>query len=164
MIYIIIITSFLLEGITTNLISMNSLLIPVFTITSFVITYPYFNKEKKYLFLLTSLSVGICYDIVYTNSLFINTFSFIICSLIIILIHNFLSHRVYNVMLINIFILILFRICTYFLLTTFSNNMSFNKELLFKGIYSSLILNIIYGLILYFVCDKLAKKLNIIKK
>ena len=143
MIYIIIIISFLLEGIVTNLISMHSLLIPAFTITSLVIVYPYFNKEKKHLFLLTSLCVGICYDIVYTNSLFINTFSFLICSLIILLINSFLSHRIYIVMLTNLFIIVLFRVCTYFLLITFSDNMFFNKELLVKGIYSSLILNII---------------------
>ena len=44
---ILIIISFILEGIFTNLISINSLLLPLFTITSFVFTYIYFNKEKK---------------------------------------------------------------------------------------------------------------------
>lgn len=162
MIYIIMILSFLLEGIVTNLVNYHSLLIPAFTITSLVIIYPYFNKEKKFSFIISSIILGIFYDIVYTNSLFINTFTFSFCSLMILLIYNFISHRFINTILLNIFFIAFFRSLSYGLLIIFSH-MTFDKNIFLSGILSSLIINVVYSFILYFICDKLSYKLNIIK-
>ena len=159
---IAIIISFILEGIFTNLISINSIFLPLFTITSFVITYPYFNKEKKYLFIITSFIIGVIYDIAYTNSLFINTFTFILCSLLIMLINKYIKENLISKIIINIFITIMFKIISYLLLFTFEF-IKFNQNILLKGIYSSLILNIIYGLILYIICDKINRKLKLRK-
>lgn len=159
---IAIIISFILEGIFTNLISINSIFLPLFTITSFVITYPYFNKEKKYLFIITSFIIGVIYDIAYTNSLFINTFTFILCSLLIMLINKYIKENLISKIIINIFITIMFKIISYLLLFTFGF-IKFNQNILLKGIYSSLILNIIYGLILYIICDKINRKLKLRK-
>lgn len=157
---IIIILSFLLEGIFTNIVSMNSYLLPLFTITSLVITYPYFNKEKQYRFVLAATIIGIVYDIAYTNSLFVSTFTFSICSLLIILINNYIPNSFIGKMCINIFTIILFRIISYLLLFIFRFT-TFNYHILIKGILSSLILNIIYGIFLYYVCYRVSKKLNI---
>ena len=159
---IAIIISFILEGIFTNLISINSIFLPLFTITSFVITYPYFNKEKKYLFIITSFIIGVIYDIAYTNSLFINTFTFILCSLLIMLINKYIKENLISKIIINIFITIMFKIISYLLLFTFEF-IKFNQNILLKGIYSSLILNIIYGLILYIICDKINRKFKLRK-
>lgn len=159
---LIIILSFIFEGITTNLVPSNSLFLPLFTITSLVITFPYFNKEKKYIFILVSTIMGILYDISYTNSLFINTFNFIICGLLIILIDNYISNSFINTIFINSLMIIMFKIISYLLLIIFGF-INFNQSFLIKGIYSSIILNIIYGIILYFICDKLSNKLNIKK-
>ena len=159
---IAIIISFILEGIFTNLISINSIFLPLFTITSFVITYPYFNKEKKYLFIITSFIIGVIYDIAYTNSLFINTFTFILCSLLIMLINKYIKENLISKIIINIFITIMFKIISYLLLFIFGF-IKFNQNILLKGIYSSLILNIIYGLILYIICDKINRKLKLRK-
>ena len=159
---LIIILSFILEGIFTNLFSFNSLFLPLFSITSLVITYSYFNKEKKYSFILISIIIGILYDISYTDSLFINTFTFTICCLLIVLIDNYISNGFINKMCINIIIIIMFKVISYLLLFVFGF-IKFNQNILIKGIYSSLILNIIYGVILYFICDKISNKLNIRK-
>lgn len=159
---LIIILSFILEGIFTNLFSFNSLFLPLFSITSLVIAYSYFNKEKKYIFILISIIIGILYDICYTDSLFINTFTFTICSLLIILIDDYISNGFINKLCINIIIIIMFKIISYLLLFVFGF-IKFNQNVLMKGIYSSLILNIIYGVILYFICDKISNKLNIRK-
>lgn len=159
---IIIILSFILEGIVTNLVSKNSLLLPLFTITSLVITYSYFSKEKKYIFILTSTIIGIMYDIAFTNSLFINTFTFTLCSLLIILIDNYIPDSFINKIGVNCIMILSFKIISYFLLFIFGY-IKFNYNILIHGLYSSLILNIIYGLILYFICDSLSRKLNIRK-
>lgn len=156
MIFIIII-SFFLEGIISNLINANSYLLPLFTITSLVITYPLFNKEKKSLIIITSFIVGIMYDIAYTNSLFINTFTFILCSLLIILLYMYIPDNLVGKTSINLFLIVSFKFISYLLLFIFGF-INFNQHILIKGILSSLILNIIYGLLLYYICEKITIK------
>ena len=158
----IIILSFILEGAVSNLVSLNSLFLPLFTITSLVYTYPYFNKNKKYHFIITCIILGIIYDIAYTNSLFINTFTFTLCSLIIIYIDNYIHDSIINSTIINIIMIVLFKTISYILLFVFGF-IKFDYTILLKGIYSSLILNIIYGIILYFICTFISKKFNIKK-
>lgn len=165
MVYIVLIISFILEGIFTNLVSINSLFIPLFTITSLIMLYPYFNNKKNnynYNYIITTAITGIFYDIAYTNSLFVNTFAFVICGLLVILINNYVTPNILSRNCTNLVIIISYRIITYFILCIFGY-MHFNESILLKGIYSSLILNIIFGIILYFLCDKLNKKLNIRK-
>ena len=157
----IIIISFILEGVLTNIINTNSIILPLFTIVSLVITYPYI--KNNYTFIIISIIIGLLYDIAYTNSLFINTFTFTLCSLLIIFIDKFIKESFFGRMCINIFMIIIFKILSYFLLFVFSF-IKFNHNILIKGIISSLILNIIYGLILYFICDRISIKLNIRKK
>ena len=156
MIFIITI-SFFLEGIISNLINANSYLLPLFTITSLVITYPLFNKEKKSLIIITSFIVGIMYDIAYTNSLFINTFTFILCSLLIILLYMYIPDNLVGKTSINLFLIVSFKFISYLLLFIFGF-INFNQHILIKGILSSLILNIIYGLLLYYICEKITIK------
>ncbi len=157
-----IILSFILEGTISNLVSPNSIILPLFTMTSLVICYPYFNKTKKYHFIITSIIIGIIYDIAYTNSLFINTFTFIICCLIIIYIDNYIHDSLLNKTIINIIMILLFKTISYLLLFIFGF-IKFNYNILLKGIYSSLVLNIIYGIILYFICDFISRKFNLKK-
>ena len=135
---IIIILSFILEGVFSNLVSLNSILLPLFTITSLVICYPYFNKIKKYHFIITSIIIGIIYDIAYTNSLFINTFTFTLCSLIIIYLDNYIHDSLINKTIINIILLIFFKVMSYLLLFIFGF-IKFNYNILLKGVYSSII-------------------------
>lgn len=157
----IIIISFILEGVLTNIINMNLILLPLFTIVSLVITYPYIKNNYK--FIIISIIIGLLYDIAYTNSLFINTFTFTLCSLLIIFIDKFIKESFIGRMFINIFMIIIFKTLSYLLLFIFSF-IKFDYNILINGIISSLILNIIYGLLLYFICDRISIKLNIRKK
>jgi len=71
---LLIFLSFLLEGFFTNLVSLNSIFIPLFTLTSLIMLYPFFdinNNSHKYI--IVAIVFGLLYDIVYTNSSFINT-------------------------------------------------------------------------------------------
>lgn len=160
---VFIIISFLLEGIFTNLVSINSLFIPLFTITSLVILFPYFNNKDKYFsYFIISVIFGFLYDIFYTNSLFINTFAFALNCLIIMFINNYVSPNLLIKMGVNVIVIIFYRITTYFMLCLYGY-IIFNENLLLKGIYSSIIVNLIYGIILYFISNLCAKKLNIKK-
>ena len=105
MIILILLISFTLEGIFSNLLSANSILIPLFTIISFVIVYPYFKNAKNKFYIYAGL-IGLLYDIVYTNCPFVNTFTFLITSLMISLIYEYITVSKFNVTLINIIILL----------------------------------------------------------
>lgn len=160
---ILIIASFILEGMITNLISLDSLLLPLFTLTSIVILYPFFNREKCYNYIITCFIIGIFYDITYTNSLFINAFSFSLIGVLIIFIDHYIDSNIFSRSGINIVSIILYRVITYFMLILF-NYLNFNINTLIRGIYSSIILNFIYGMFLYFIANYINNKLILKKK
>lgn len=158
MIPIILIFSFLLEAAFTNFISPNSIFIPLFVITSLVLLYPYFeNKNLNYI--IVCLILGLFYDIVFTNSLFVNTISFGLMGGLTILCYNYVKYNIYTSNIINTIILISYRIISYVIVLSV-NYVSFNNKIFFSGIYKSLILNVVYGVILYFIIELLAKLFN----
>ncbi len=157
--YLIIILSFLLESIATNIVNKSSLFIPLFLLTSLVFLYPYFNNKKEN-FIITTSICGLIYDISFTNSIFINTLSFGICGIIIIKIYNYINNNMFNSSFLNIIILIMYRIISYLLLCIV-NYTSFDESILLKGIYSSIIANVIYGIVIYLVTKFIYKKSKI---
>lgn len=159
MIVAILLISFAIESIVSNLIPLNSIFIPLFSIVSLVVVYPLFNGDKNK-FLIYSFIFGLLYDIVYTNTIFVNTFSFLLTALIIILIYNYITINKINFSLVNILVILFYQSITYLLLCLV-NYTKFNETTFFKGLYSSLILNIIYGLILYIITLFIAKKYKI---
>ncbi len=153
--YLVLVISLLLEAIFSNIVSLNSLLIPLFLITSLVIIYPYFCKKNINFFLVCLVS-GFLYDLIFADSLFINTLSFSFAGIIIILGYSYVNYSIYSSNILNIIVIILYRIISYLLLCIIGYT-TFNENILLSGVSSSLILNIIYGLILYLVIDMISK-------
>ncbi len=161
MIVTTLIVSFFLEGAFTNLISNNSLFVPMFTITSLTILYPYFNnKQPKFMMMATLF--GFFYDIIYTDSLFVNTFSFLIASIAIIIIYNYINMNWININVLNIVIIAIFKVVSYMILCMVGY-MHFKSNILIQGIYHSILVNILYGIILYVVTDGIGRKLHLRK-
>ena len=158
MICFILIFSFLLEAIFTNIVSTNSLFIPLFTITSFVLIYPYFKKKKQN-YIIICLILGLFYDIAFADSIFVNTISFSLIGSLVILCYNYVKYNIYTSNIINIIIIISYRIISYLILLSI-NYITFNNKIFFRGIYSSLLINIIYGILLYIIIELLSKILN----
>lgn len=158
MICFIIIFSFLLESAFTNLVSVNSFFIPLFLITSLVLIYPYF-KTKNMNYIIVCLILGLFYDIAFADSVFVNVISFGIVGGITFLCYTYVKYNIYTANIINIIILISYRIVSYVILLSI-NYISFNNKIFFSGIYNSLLINIVYGIVLYIVIDLLAKIFN----
>lgn len=156
MIVIILLVSFILEGIISNLLPISSLFIPVFSVVSLLVLYPNFNDNKIKFFIYSGF-LGLLYDLVYTNTPFINTFSFLIIALIITLICKFITLSKINLIIILLFIIIFHQTINYLLLCLFSYRI-FNNMTLLEGLYSSLIINVIYGYIIYIIVEKLNKR------
>lgn len=157
MVYIFIIFSFLFESVMTNIVNINSILIPVFLLTSLSILYPYFKNNT--IFIVVCLLCGFFYDIS-IGSTFINTISYFFCGLFLIISYKYLKYNIYSANSINIVDIILYRIISYVLLciVDFTNFKFLN---LFSGIYNSLIINLIYGIIIYIIINLVAKLFNI---
>ena len=154
MIWIIVI-SFFLESIFSNFVNISSIFIPLFTITALVTIFPYFNVEKEYIKM--CLLFGFLYDIVFTNTLFINLVLFTLIYFVTKILNYYLANNLVN-NFIMLFINILFYRCFIYFIYVLSGTLSFNTFYLFKSIYSSLIINFIYSIVLYFVIEKFVLK------
>ena len=159
MIYALIIFSFLFESVITNIVPLNSFLVPLFFLTSLSILYPYF-KSNNVSFIINCMVCGLIYDIAFGDSVFINTLSFGICGLSIICGYHFMKYTIYTSSFVNILSIVVYRIVSYFLLLIL-DYISFNMLSLFSGIYNSLLINLVYGIIIYLIMDLLAKIFNI---
>ncbi len=161
MIPTIIILSFILESVVSNFISFNSLFMPLLTLMSFIIVYPYFNKNNKK-FLAACFITGMFYDLIYTDTIIIHGFLFLIIGYLIIKLNLLFPNNSLNVMIKGLICIILYRIISYFLLLITANT-PFDILLLLKSIYHSLILNLIYVSLVYIIVDSLSIKLKIKK-
>lgn len=156
-VYIAVIVSFLMESVITNIVNINSILLPLFLLTSLVIIYPYCKNNAVFISLCTIC--GLFYDISIDSS-FINTMSYSFVSLIIIFLYNYLKYNVYSASFINLVSIVFLRIISYLLFLLVSI-MKFNINNLFVSIYSSILINLIYGIILYIIINLIAKIFNI---
>ncbi len=161
MIPIVLIVSFLLDSIVSNFISINSLLNPLFTIMALIIVFPYFisHKSKKN-YLITCFVTGICYDLIYTDTLVLHGFLFLLIGYIIGKLNLVLSNNYVNVAIMGLIVIIVYRLVMYaFLLVT--ANISFDIFTVIKSIYSSLILNMLYVSLVFLITNKISDKLKI---
>ena len=160
MIPIVIVLSFFLEIVFSNIVSLSSLFIPLFLIVSLVLMYPYF-KSKMY-FIIVCAICGLIYDLGFVNTAFINTLCFTFVGLMIMFLHSYINYNLVSTNIVNVIIIIFYRVISYLLLCLTAYT-SFHITTLLRGIYTSLIINIIYGIILYLLLELISKKFNIKK-
>ena len=158
MIAFTIIFSFLFESVISNIVSINSNLIPLFTLVSLSITFPYFKKNLLKFIVICTIT-GLFYDLIFTNTPFINTVSFMLMSFLIILNYRLFKYNIISSSIFSIILIVLYRIISYGLLVLV-DYLNFNYRNFLNGILSSLIVNIIYGFILYIILEKLSIILN----
>lgn len=161
MIVLISIFSFLLDGILSRYILPTSLFLPLFTIVSLVIIYPYFNNNNLKYFRYVAI-IGLLYDITYLNTLFFNFFIFVIIGFVVGLFNYLLSNNLCTSIIMSIITIILYRIINYLFVVIFKNY-SFDFMDLLESLYSSLILNIIYCIIIYIITELYSKKHKILR-
>ncbi len=157
----ILVFSFLLDGIISNLLHIGSLFLPLCSLVSLIIVYPYFNGNKRDYYKYTFL-FGLAYDLIYTDTLVFYAFLFLFMAFIITKLTLVLSDNYLNLVLITIILIILFRSVSYILIFI-TGNIIFDYHILLKGIYSSLIFNIIYAVILLTITNYISDRFNIKK-
>lgn len=158
----ILIVSFILQGILSNFINIDTnifnLLLPI---VALIIIYPYFRKNNRKYFIYAGI-YGFLYDLIYTDTFILYAGLFVIIGFIISLLNVIFSNNIINIGFITTIVIIIYRVITYSILVTV-NYLNFDIGILIESIYSSLLLNIIYAIIIYFISDKLSYKYRIQK-
>ena len=151
----IVIVSFLLEGVVSNFVSINGYFAPLFTLVSLIMICPLFEESinyYKYAFFFC-----LAYDLIYTNTIIFHAIIFCFMAFIIMRLNLVLSDNFVNVLIIILLGILFYRVLTYGLLV-FINNMHFDFKVLGLGILKSLIINLIYGAVLFVLIQKFKKK------
>lgn len=157
---IIIIISLLLDGILTNylpfMVGDLSVFTPFFTLTVISLLYPYYRKKEKKFFIIVFIT-GIIYDLFYTNLLFFNGLLFLLIAYISKIINKNYEMNYLRLIIYIVLIIIIYESTTGLLLFIF-NLVPITIPRLFYKIIHSLLLNIIYGEIIYLILESLPKK------
>lgn len=132
------ILAFILDGV----ISRYLFSAPLLTLLTLIFIY---KNNKRYTY---TLIIGILYDVIYTDTLFLNTFLFFISLLLVERIFKYLKFNLINVTVTSVLLIVLYRFITYFILLLLGY-LEFNYLNLLIGILISLI-NVIYVFIIYF--------------
>lgn len=162
LVHTILIVSFVLEGTLSKFININTNVFNIlFPVVALIIVYPFFRKNNKK-YLIYAGIYGLLYDLIYTDTLVLYMGLFIIIAFLISVLNIIFSNNIVNIGFITALVITIYRIITYSILVMV-NYLNFNINLLFKSIYSSLLLNIIYAFIIYFISDKISYKYHIEK-
>jgi len=157
-----IIISFLLDGIISGLIQINSFFLPLFSLLSLALIYPYLKNKNKN-FLIVAGTIGCIYDIAYTNTLFLNTLMFILLAVLIDKLFSYLPINIGNTYMVSAVVIIAYRVII-FLFLVLIQVISFDMISLSRSIASSVLANLIYVTTIYAILSLLAKRYNIKKE
>lgn len=157
---IIVVISILLDGILSNflpyLYTNLSIFTPLLTLISIFMIYPFFKKKERNYFVIIFI-IGIIYDLLYTNLLFFNGVIFVILGLLIKYIY-----KTYEITPLRLILYLIILITSYETLTgiilLIYNVVPVTFYKVFYKIINSLLLNIIYGELIYLIIKALPKK------
>lgn len=153
--------SLILQSIFSNFTKVtDSYFNPLFAICALIIIYPYFKDKNK--FLGVSFIYGVCYDILFSNFLFIHAFLFVLLGTIIMILNHLWTHNVINTVLFVILTISIYKVIYYFLLAII-DKVGWTSMTCLNMITHSLISNIIYIILLYFITSFISEKFKIHK-
>ena len=157
---IILLISIILDGILTNylpyLVNDLSLFTPLLTVVSIFILYP-LNRKKETKFFILMFIVGIIYDLLYTNLLFLNGLLFVLIAFISKIIYKNFETSYFKLIIYTILIIVIYE-SLYAGILFIYRVVPITIYKLFYKISHTLILNIIYKKLLYFIIKHLPKK------
>lgn len=152
---IILIISFLLEGVISNFVSINGYFAPLFTLVSLIMICPLFSESFQYY--IYAFFTGLAYDLFYTDTIIFHAIIFCFMAFLIMRLNLVLSDNLVNTLITVSVCILVYRVFTYGLLV-FINSMSFDFKALAFSVLKSLLLNLIYSVILFMVINKFKKK------
>lgn len=158
MIVIVSILSFFLEFFVNHIFNV-SIFLGLIVLSTLILVEPFFRKKKN-LFIFYCFIMGFFYDFFFTGLYFMNAGLFLIIGCIVLFINSNTPNN-FIVSIIELILLICFYRFISFLFFFVNGIVPFDFNLLFKSIYCSLVINVFYGVILYFLLYLMSKFFHI---
>lgn len=155
------ILSFIFDGVFSLIFDTNSFFLTLFSLMCLIIIFPYLKNKNNIFYI--ALIIGLFYDIVYTQTLFLSTILFLGIALMISIYYKYMPYNIINTLILSFLSILLYRFISYVGYLIFSDNL-FDFYILIKSIYNSIILNFSYVLVMNGICKMLLKKNKIINK
>ncbi len=143
MIYLILLISFLLDGIVSFIFNNNVMFNTLFSLMSLIIIFRYYKRREDLKYLITVFVVGLLVDIVYTDTLFLNAGIYLVIGIVIIKYFKLFTYNLLNSIILGFIIISLYRLLNFLVLSN-TGVISINFYKLIESIYSSIFLNLIY--------------------
>lgn len=157
---IIMFISLILDGILTNflpyLVSDLSIFTPMLTVIGIFIVYPYFYKNNKKYFIF-SFICGVIYDLFYTNLYVVDGIIFLLIAFVTVKINKNIQVNVFSILYQAILAIILYEVSLALIFVIFNVVPITFLGVLYK-ISHSILLNVIYAFILYFILKNFTVK------
>lgn len=163
LVIVIIFLSFCIDGLFSNLVFYSDYFYPLFSLLSLVIVYPYYKKRDFLKYLFSSICIGLLYDLVYTNTLFLNMILFSLVPIFVSYFYNLLKVNFSSSLCISFFLIIFYRVLTYLILLLVGY-VYFDINNLLSSIYHSLVINFVYIAIVYYFTKYVSKKFLIFRR
>ncbi len=157
-IFIVTFIAFILEYIVNGFFH-GTILTGLIVFSSLILLEPYFRKNRNRYYIYCFV-VGFIYDLVYTGTYFLDAGLFLFIGILICLINSFTPNN-FIVTILELIVLIGFYRFLCFLFMFINGMIVFDFGIFFRSFYCSLIVNVIYGSILYFVLYLISLKFNI---
>lgn len=145
MIALLLIIALFLDGYLSTIIPLNSLLLPLLTVTTLHLIYPYFNKNKEKFYYMLAFITGIIYDLLYTNLLLFNAFVFLFIAKITKHIYINYQQSIIKTLLYLLFIIIVYEFVSASIFFVFQITTVTMAKIIYKIVHS-LLLNVIYAI------------------
>lgn len=154
--------SIFLQGTISNYVGYTysnlSIFSTIYILIAILILNPYFENKKKYFSLLIIFSLII--DITYTNTLFLNTFLFVICYYISKIFHSFFPYNWLTISVSNLICITIYHIITFLFLTILKYGV-YHLSNLTKILSHSILMTVIYSIIVHVVISFISKKFEL---
>lgn len=157
-IFIVTFIAFILEYIVNGFFH-GSIFTGLIIFSSFILLEPYFRKNRNRYYIYCFI-VGFVYDLVYTGTYFLNAGLFLFIGILVCLINSFTPNN-FIVSILELVVLIGVYRFLCFMFMFINGIVGFDLSILFRSFYCSLIVNVIYGIILYFILYLVSLKFNI---
>ncbi len=158
---VIIVISLILDGLLSNflpfMVGSLSFFTPLFTVMSIFLIYPFFKKKEKRSYFMMIGIAGIIYDLLYTNLLFFHALIFLVLGGVVVLLYRYLDINFFMVLIEAVIIVFLYQGLTTFLFFIMSVVPVHFSDFLYL-VEHTLLINIIYTEIVYFITCLLPKK------
>lgn len=157
-----VILSLLIQGTVSNYIGYTytdlSIFSTIYILLSLLVINQYFENKKKYLILL--IIFGIIVDIIYTNTIGLNTVLFIITYYFSKAFHFFFPYNLFTINISNLLSIFFYHIISFFFLTILKYD-SYTIWMLTKILTHSILMTIIYTTIVFLIIEFIKNKFEL---